>query len=84
MKNLYFIELTDMFGGEMNYSEVNRMVVRAKSVRGAANIVARATGLNFRYDGIKYISKSGATGMIIEHYETPYHSDYVFSRDARK
>ena len=33
MKMIYFVEVTDTFGGEVNYSWVRRYLVRAKSIR---------------------------------------------------
>lgn len=43
-KQNYFIEMTDTFGGESNYSWVNRFLVRSVSMRGAISKVARETG----------------------------------------
>ena len=84
MKNLYYVEITDMFGGEANYSWVTRHVVRAKSERGAVNAMSRRSGMNWRYDGLKYLSKSGATCMFIDTYDKEYHADYNFNSDDRK
>lgn len=84
MKNLYFIEITDMFGGEANYSWVTRHVIRAKSERGAVNAMSRRSGMNWRYDGLKYLSKSGATCMFIDMYDKEYHAHYNFNFDDRK
>ena len=84
MKNLYYVEITDMFGGEANYSWVTRHVIRAKSERGAVNAMSRRSGMNWRYDGLKYLSKSGATCMFIDMYDKYYHADYNFNSDDRK
>lgn len=84
MKNLYYVEITDMFGGEANYSWVTRHVVRAKSERGAVNTMSRRSGMNWRNDGLKYLSKSGATCMFIDMYDKEYHADYNFGSDDRK
>ena len=46
--NQYNIELTDMFGGELNYSFVKRFNTRAKSMRGAIQKVSRLTGSGYR------------------------------------
>ena len=51
MKNHYFIEMTDTFGGEANYCWVNRFIVSASSERGAMRKVARETGFNVRNVG---------------------------------
>lgn len=60
-KTIYFVEMTDTFGGESNYSWVNRFLVQSVSIRGAISKVTRETGyyarLNYdcgnmaRYDG---------------------------------
>ena len=44
MKNNYFIEMTDTFGGEANYCWVNRFIVSASSPRGAMRRVTARTG----------------------------------------
>ena len=44
MKNHYFIEMTDTFGGEANYCWVNRFIVSASSARGAMRKVCARTG----------------------------------------
>lgn len=42
--NHYFIELTDTYGGEANYSWVKRFLVKAETMRGAMRKVSRETG----------------------------------------
>ena len=51
-KQTYFVEVTDTFGGDANYSWVNRFLVRAVSMRGAISKVTRETGYHarVRYD----------------------------------
>jgi len=44
MKNHYFIEMTDTFGGEANYCWVNRFIVSASTPRGAMRRVCTRTG----------------------------------------
>ena len=51
MKNHYFIEMTDTFGGEANYCWVNRFIVSASSPRGAMRKVAKKTGFAVRNVG---------------------------------
>ena len=84
MKNLYFIEITDTFGGEANYSWVTRHVIRAKSERGAVNALSRRSGMQWRFDGLRYLSKSGATCAFIDMYEKEFHGDYRMASDDRK
>lgn len=49
-KNLYFVEMTDTFGGEANYSWVNRFIVTAATATGAIRKVTRETGYSARKD----------------------------------
>ena len=76
----YYMELTDLFCGELNYSYIRRYQTKSKSIRGAINKLSRVTGLNFRvqynndYDAI-YWSKSALTGVYIEEMELNVH-DY--------
>ena len=51
MKNHYFIEMTDTFGGEANYCWVHRFIVSASSPRGAMRKVAKKTGFAVRSVG---------------------------------
>lgn len=84
-KELFLIEMTDMYGGEANYSWTTRHIIRAKSERGAINWLSRNSGLNWRYDGYKYLSTSKATCAFIEPYDKECHSEFLFlSTDQRK
>ncbi len=83
-KNLYFVEVTDMYCGEANYSWVTRHVIRAKSERGAINALSRRSGINWRNDGYRYLSKSGATCAFIDCYDADNHENYSFDTDDRK
>lgn len=51
MKNHYFVEMTDTFGGEANYCWVHRFIVSASSPRGAMRKVSRETGFAVRNVG---------------------------------
>ena len=67
----YFVEITDTFGGEANYSWVKRLKVTANTVRGAVNKVSRDSGMAWRCAGnygdtMRYNSQSGATCFFIE------------------
>lgn len=48
MKNRYFVEMTDTFGGEANYCWVNRFIVSANTPRGAMRRVCTRTGDSVR------------------------------------
>lgn len=52
-RSLYFVEMTDTYGGEANYCWVNRFLVKAKSFQGAISKVVRKTGIHAR---LKYNS----------------------------
>ena len=44
MKNHYYIEMTDTFGGEANYCWANRFIVSALTPRGAMRRVCNRAG----------------------------------------
>lgn len=76
----YFIEITDTFGGEANYSWVTRHKVKASSERGALIRINRASGLRFRSVGCdRYDSRSGATCAFITPWDDELHGDYFHS-----
>lgn len=74
----YFIEITDTFGGEANYSWVTRHKVRASSVRGAAWRISRDSGMSWRKaydmgDMARYDSASGATCLFVSQWDDEQH-----------
>ena len=83
MKTLYFIEVTDTFGGEANYSWVTRHVIKAKSLKGAVKAFSRRSGISWRSDGFRYLSKYGATCFFIEEFDPEFHDAYRFDTDDR-
>lgn len=84
MKTLYYIEVTDTFGGEANYSWVTRHVIKGKSERGAINRFSRLSGIQWRHDfGERYNSKSGATCLFIVDYDEECHGQYRLETDDR-
>lgn len=88
MANLYFIEVTDTFGGEANYSWVTRHVIKANTTRGACNRFGRLSGMKWHCvndyaDERRMDSLSGATCYFIQDYDPEYHSDYRFNTDER-
>lgn len=82
-KSLYFVEITDVYCGEANYSWVTRHVIRASSERGAISVLARRSGLNWRNDGYRYLSRSGATCAFIEYFDPDSHANYRLDTDDR-
>lgn len=86
---LFYIEVTDTFGGEANYSWVTRHVIRATTLRGAVNRFSRLSGMkwcctgDYHFDSKRYDSKSGATCYFIEEFDPDnYHGEHL-STDER-
>lgn len=74
----FFVEITDTFGGEANYSWAKRLHVRANTMRGAINKVSRETGLSWRCvgdygDQKRYDSVSSCTCFFIEEFDIESH-----------
>jgi hypothetical protein len=83
MNNHYYVEITDTFGGEANYSWVTRHKVRASSIRGALIRINRDSGLGFHSVGCdRYDSTSGATCAFIEPWDEDTHSQYLYVKNA--
>jgi hypothetical protein len=77
----YFIEITDTFGGEANYSWVTRHKVRASSPRGAMIRINRDSGLGFHRtadygDSLRYDSRSGATCAFVSEWDDADHGQF--------
>ena len=82
----FFIEITDTFGGEANYSWVTRHKVKASTVRGAICKLARASGLSWRKvsgygDSVRYDSASGATCAFVSDWSDERHSQFRVNTD---
>ena len=69
--NTYYFELTDTFGGELNYCHLSRFIINAKSLRGALIKLSKHTGLNFRKTGLYYKAKKACLAA----YEIDYEID---------
>ena len=77
MKTLFFVEITDTYGGEANYSWVTRHIIKAKTVRGAVCALSRRSGISWHSVGCeRYDSKSGATCAFIREYDPEYDNGY--------
>ena len=72
MKTYYF-EMTDLFGGELNYCWLHRFIINAKSLRGALIKLSRETGFNFRNNGNYYKVKGACIGAYEIEYEVCDH-----------
>ena len=67
MKNHYFVEMTDTFGGDANYCWVNRFIVSASSPRGAMRRVTARTGDKVRDVGCdRWDSRIGCICYFVE------------------
>jgi hypothetical protein len=77
-QDAFFVEVTDLFNGELNYSNLTRFKIYAKSERGAITKLAKYTGLNFRayITNEVYHSKSKLTGATIEPFNFETHSQF--------
>jgi hypothetical protein len=84
-QRLFYIEVTDTFGGEANYSWVTRHIIRASTERGAVNKFSRLSGMEWRGAGCeRYDSKSGATCFFLNAYTHDEHSQFLsYSTDER-
>ncbi len=70
MKQQFFVEMTDTFGGEANYSWVNRFLVTASSELGAIRKVTTKTGYRARSVGCGRYNVPGACiCYFVEHVE---------------
>lgn len=87
MKNnrkLYYVEITDTYGGEPNFNWITRHIIRAKTERGAIQALAYRSGINWRKvydtgDHARYDSRSGVTCAFIADYR-PTETDYSYCR----
>lgn len=58
--NFYKVEITDTFGGEANYCWIRRYLVKAKSERGAVQMIARRYGPGWKAEYSGRYNLSGA------------------------
>lgn len=69
-KQLFYIEVTDCYGGDANYSWVTRHIIAGSTLRGAVNRFSRLSGMKWHYVGCgRYDSESGATCFFIDEYD---------------
>ena len=74
----FFIEMTDTFGGEANYSWVKRYKVKATTMRGAVNKIAQHCGAGWRKvmdtgDMQRFDSALGGVCFFIELFDVDSH-----------
>jgi hypothetical protein len=72
--NTFYFEMTDTFGGDLNYCWLKRFKINAKNLKGALIKLSRETGFNFRNNGSYYKAKNACIGA----YELDFdHAEYV-------
>lgn len=76
----FYIECTDTFAGEANYTFVTRHKVKAKTIRGAIIRFNRFCDMGFhkvwdKGDCVRYDSKSGATCAFVEPWDNELHGN---------
>ena len=85
MQSIFYVEVTDTYGEDANYSWVKRFKVSASSELGAIRKVSSETGLNFRKewdtgDLVRYDAKHCAVCAFVSPYENQHeHYSYVKS-----
>ena len=83
MKQFYFVEITDTFSGDANYSWVRRYLVRAASELGAVNVISRNYRAGWRRvyshsdNGGRYDLRGAAVCMFVEWIEANEVDDYL-------
>ena len=80
----FYVEITDTFGGEANYSWVTRHKVKASTLRGAMRKIGSETELSWHkvqdyHDMQRWDSKSGATCAFISEWDDELHVRYRFN-----
>ena len=83
-KKSFFVEVTDTYGGEANYSWVTRHKITASSERGAMRKIGQYSGLSWhcvdKYsDFQRWDSKSGATCAFVEEFDDVRHAHYTIN-----
>lgn len=64
-RETYYIEVTDTFGGELNYCWIRRYAVRATTERGAMRIVGKHEGFTLRNDGAVWRFKNACIAAYV-------------------
>ena len=80
-KQTFFVQITDVFGGEANFAWVTRHKITAKNLKGALQKLARTSGINWRInddcgDSWRYDSISGATCALIAYWGEEIHAGH--------
>ena len=80
----YFVEITDTFSGEANYSWATRYKVTAPDENDAIVKISNESGINWikqwgDYECCRYDSESGLTCLFISEYDEDTHNYYRVS-----
>lgn len=82
-KSIFFVEVTDTYGGEANYCWVHRYLVKASTMRGAVGVVSKHEGFSGslkivgNYGDMTRHNVSGAAICIFTQYADEYNSEGV-------
>lgn len=82
----FYVDITDTYAGEANFSWVTRHRVTAASMMGAVRKLSRASGIRWRKqwdDGLfaRYDSRSGATCALIRAWDDDMHGSLRLDSD---
>ncbi len=87
----WFVELTDTYGGEANYSWVTRVKVQAKTLKHAVRRFSKDEGFTGRvvFDyaipdelgTVRYLVRDAALCFFVSHWSDEYHSEYCHLRE---
>lgn len=77
----FFIEMTDTFAGDANYSWIQRFKVTARTTRGAIHKLSKETGCSWRKDYdtgdmARYDAKGACVCCFVEEYEEEFKGQY--------
>lgn len=80
-KQFFYVEITDTYGGEANYSWATRHKVRATTPRGAMRRIGAESGLSWHktmdFDDMqRWDSRSGATCAFVSSWDETEHGEY--------
>jgi len=86
MNHLFYIEVTDTFGGEANYCWVNRFKVSASSILGAIRKVSKETGWSFRQeydcgDMVRYKAQGACVCAFVAWFDPELHNQSLSIKD---
>ena len=87
----FYVELTDTFGGEANYSWVTRVKVQAKNLKHAVRRFSQDAGFTGRiahdysipdeYGTERYIIRGAALCFFVSHWDDDTHGDYFHMQE---